>query len=51
MPTLKNKNVHIKISHPSNPPGVSNLVETDPLVISDISTRIEGTKMQLIGLN
>jgi hypothetical protein len=51
VPTLKNKNVHIKISHPSNPPGVSNLdFETDPLVISDISTRIEGNKMQLIGL-
>jgi hypothetical protein len=53
VPTLKNKNLHITINHPSdsNQTNSQNLdFETDPLVISDIITRIEGTKTQLIGL-
>jgi len=52
-PSLKNKNLHITIKHPSdsNLANSNNLdFETNPLVISDIVTRIEGSKAQLMGL-
>ena len=47
VPTLKNKNLQIEIEHPSKASKSFGLL---PLIISDVITRIEGTKVELIGL-
>jgi len=47
VPTLKNKNLKIEIGHPSTTLTPFGQL---PLIISDVITRIEGTKVELIGL-
>lgn len=54
VPTLKGKELHITINHPSDSGGGStpNLEfnEDRPLIISDIITKVRGSKIDLIGL-
>ena len=54
VPTLKGKELHITINHPSDSGGGStpNLEfnEDRPFIISDIITKVRGSKVDLIGL-
>lgn len=52
VPTLKGKEVHITINHPSNSANTNNLEfdEDNPLIVSDIITKVRGSKIDLIGL-